>query len=1245
MSVKGLYLMTLVTGAKMTQLSSVNPRPRHLLTLLVTASLATACTLDFEDFRPYTEEGLRDRPDEPVLDMSPPDEGVDMIMPLVDMMPPLLDMDPPVDTDEDGLLDDEDNCPLSPNPDQRDSDMNGVGDACDDADQDGVVDYRYDPDAPEPYGPYDNCLGLPNPDQSDLDLDGEGDACDPDADGDGLDAPAEAAIGANPLKSDSDDDGWRDDVDLCPLLASRSNRDLDRDGEGDDCDSDDDDDGVYDWLDSCPYAPNPEQLGEAQRGAECANDADSDGVTDAEDPCPFEPNVEGVTAACELGVVRWGYEGDHYDLELNPSGELFSGTRGGLRLLSAEGSRSWGEESGLPARYVKRFKSVEHSRLAGWIQMSGTNSLGALRWDEALSEYFVIELSLLRLGVAGAVNSISAYGEYVWVGTDQGLYRVGASGGEAIALPIGPRPISALYTSSTGDTLIGAGSALLLAPAEGEPSLLGELLELGEIQGIKPMGEGRLGLLGSLKTLVVASPQAGVELEQLMSLSLVAQDVIARPDGDYYATNEGVVWVDSYGRSFLPNTRQIGGGAARSLERAEAPQRFWVGAAGAATEANGLWNGLPVPDEYCVRDHARDGSYWWAATPTGLYRLSPTGEKQSYGQGSFYAIAQTAAGLWSANESSLIYVSPEESVTYPLPEGLNPPVKAIAELNGQLALGGLNSIAFAALNNGELGPWSVTAASGDPLPYGQIEGIHVQAEGSAWVAVRGDPLQNEGGVALFDIAQGGFVSPPNTVANGQVNSHELYDIDGDGALVGTAADLGARVFNSDVPNSVSNISLNSGLPNEVGNSNTLSLDLSSDYLFLSVRPTAELQPYGSIVRFNTDPAGDYPIDFLTAVLYASSETDILTVPEGELSSTQLHDLLGPSGAPQVSYSSCGTESSPGLIGLLDGTGGVYQRVSDERLKYPGAVNILTPSPGQHPTWAQAYLEADGSAKVYLTDLADVYPDPYMIADPRPRRQVPNLDRAIRQCHKYQVGEQYTVECLFEGNYFGTNINGSWNVYPEALFGGAPTEIRGFAIDETKPATVRWYATDRGLIQRRSPTAFNENFTIPGAEGEPEITNLYTVLQSERHGLVLVGSDRGLNFSPSLAGEITQELWTSVPELKGAKVYDLAVSPSTGELWVASERGLYKVSISDAQVSGVSRYGVEVGLPSGAIKRVAITESGLVYALHQSGLSRYDTGEWSHYGPRMGAPSDADQLLIAGGYLWVGGPQGVSRFSY
>jgi hypothetical protein len=80
-------------------------------------------------------------------------------------------IEPAADTDGDGIADTNDNCPKVSNADQKDSNANGIGDACDakaepDTDGDGIADTN------------DNCPKVSNADQKDSNANGIGDACD-----------------------------------------------------------------------------------------------------------------------------------------------------------------------------------------------------------------------------------------------------------------------------------------------------------------------------------------------------------------------------------------------------------------------------------------------------------------------------------------------------------------------------------------------------------------------------------------------------------------------------------------------------------------------------------------------------------------------------------------------------------------------------------------------------------------------------------------------------------------------------------------------------------------------------------------------------------------------------------------------------------------------------------------------------------------------------------------------------------
>ncbi|WPD22486.1 MAG: thrombospondin type 3 repeat-containing protein [Candidatus Electrothrix scaldis] len=116
------------------------------------------------------------------------------------------------DSDGDGILDEQDNCPTYPNAEQEDLDSDGTGDFCDSCDDRLGFGYcNGDIDGDRVSDDQDNCLAIANRDQQDMDSDGIGDACDYDDDGDGAADDTDNCLGiSNPDQADSDNDGIGD---------------------------------------------------------------------------------------------------------------------------------------------------------------------------------------------------------------------------------------------------------------------------------------------------------------------------------------------------------------------------------------------------------------------------------------------------------------------------------------------------------------------------------------------------------------------------------------------------------------------------------------------------------------------------------------------------------------------------------------------------------------------------------------------------------------------------------------------------------------------------------------------------------------------------------------------------------------------------------------------------------------------------------------------------------------------------
>ena len=194
----------------------------------------------------------------------------------------------PVDTDGDGIFDDQDACKTvkgMPNPDPK---LNG----CADTDGDTILD------------PLDACPTVKGLASQDPKVNG----C-PDSDGDGIYDLQDACPtlkglpNADPAKNgcpvDTDGDGIYDEQDACPAIKGVANADPKLNG----CPADRDGDGIYDVEDACPDIKGIKTSDPATNG--CPGDTDGDTIRDDKDACPNEkgkPDPDPTKNGCPQAV-------------------------------------------------------------------------------------------------------------------------------------------------------------------------------------------------------------------------------------------------------------------------------------------------------------------------------------------------------------------------------------------------------------------------------------------------------------------------------------------------------------------------------------------------------------------------------------------------------------------------------------------------------------------------------------------------------------------------------------------------------------------------------------------------------------------------------------------------------------------------------------------------------------------------------------------------------------------------------
>ncbi len=1283
-STKDIFDQTISKAEQNMSTFNASTYPWLLINLSALSLSLSACTIDFDDFEPYTKPGVYagetvEVDMEVEVDMLEPDMILDVDM---DMEPP-----PPPDQDMDGVADEVDNCPDVPNPEQLDGDMDGKGDACDDDDMDQILDYRADGMGGSVAN--DNCLGVPNNDQRDSDWDGQGDACDDDLDGDGLNAMQEMELGTDPSIADSDGDGFLDGNDLCPTVPSKG-LDNDGDGLGNACDLDDDDDGIYDWADTCPFTADPEQGASPEealqgRGTACADDFDADGLADADDPCPLLPAVERDSLACQSSLLFTGYDGDVYDFYLGDD-YLWVASRGGLSKFALTDSydldaysetkyrSSYGLWSSQTTKLAPLYSQDEAQLSLNGLWVVNGKALSVLRYEGVSGSYSAYEIDLSSYGVS-EIYDVASVETGAYVATDYGLYWVGRDSVTNIDVAMLMNPtITQLYHDSANNQLWFAINSSLYNIDLSTPETVVEVATIDGMTGVRKIKKANTNEAD--QTLIILAEQEviffdpSLPVEESIRLPLNAYEVLKRAQGYYFATDQGVVHSapeqvtsppaimalqSAKTRVIIEN--QSGGIILGSASDMSTNGRTdGLGSTGGIHSGGGLWQHYEIEGQTCILDaYMTESGEAWLATPNGLYKRTPSGVQTLIMEAPIFDIHYYSGYLWVTTNASVYQLdinSDAEPVSFPLPS-LTPPFTAVFGAADTIWVGAQDGIASASLDadTNTLNAWQEFIADNEPyLPSGETIRFGYENE-TFWIAVRGP----QGGVARYGV--NGFFTTVYSGQNGTLPSSLITDLSVNEQRVIVTTETGVRMFKpviTDPANDIVSLFPGTGIPVEAGTIALLSVVDTGDRLWMYTKPTND-RVYGGLMTLDIDDPNQNFHTEGSERFYDEYDLDVLksTLPE-QVFGDRSRVRLSQSSSSGLLLSTCGDETSPGGLGVLDSSRAIEQHIPTRGL-WGNGQGVLVPSPRGHAMFSTAFGDLasaeDGQFGAGYTQTKDLYaplqesedwgeglePQSFEISSE-------SLPYELQDCRAYQqLGEATKrLTCVLKGAYLARQIANNWITDADPILDDNRLLIKDMLLDPDNPVNTLWLASDRGLINLR--TGQETVLTVANTAQKLPSDDIRALAWHPMQRKLYIGTSRGLvvlNAASPLPPELSQveiEALSDDQIITKGPIYSLHFSEDQ-TLWIGTSAGVaaYKEEMLTIYPQGSH-------LPSGPINAIAEQE-GQLYFSHPQGVSRYHDGQWTHYGSRDGVSTIKGRFVLDDrGTLWGLGQEGVFAFT-